>query len=141
MAVKIHQLNSAWHESKKASYVRHAVREYNIHKSLRHARVVGLLDIFEIDVNTFATVLELCRGRDLDAHLKDHQVSAGKAHRVAPPLTSCNAHLKDHQVIAGKAHWVVPLLLSRASGCWQAQMDQWHMRSAAGCTARLRRPV
>ncbi|CAK0785493.1 hypothetical protein CVIRNUC_008702 [Coccomyxa viridis] len=73
VAVKIHQLNSAWHESKKASYVRHAVREYNIHKSLRHARVVGLLDIFEIDVNTFATVLELCRGRDLDAHLKDHQ--------------------------------------------------------------------
>ena len=74
VAVKIHQLNSAWHESKKASYVRHAVREYNIHKSLRHARIVALLDIFEIDVNTFATVLELCRGKDLDSHLKDHQV-------------------------------------------------------------------
>ena len=74
VAVKIHQLNSSWHESKKASYVRHAVREYNIHKSLRHARIVALLDIFEIDVNTFATVLELCRGKDLDSHLKDHQV-------------------------------------------------------------------
>ena len=53
VAVKIHQLNSSWHESKKASYVRHAVREYNIHKSLRHVRIVALLDIFEIDVNTF----------------------------------------------------------------------------------------
>lgn len=74
VAVKIHQLNSAWAESKKASYVRHAVREYNIHKGLRHARIVALLDIFEVDVNTFATVLELCRGHDLDSHLKDHQV-------------------------------------------------------------------
>ena len=91
--MKIHQLNSAWHESKKASYVRHAVREYNIHKSLRHARVVGLLDIFEIDVNTFATVLELCRGRDLDAHLKDHQVSAGENPLGRPSLhdTQCCA--------------------------------------------------
>ena len=88
VAVKIHQLNSTWHESKKASYVRHAVREYNIHKSLRHPRIVALLDIFEIDVNTFATVLELCRGKDLDSHLKDHQASLYEAastlqHRIA----------------------------------------------------------
>ena len=32
MAVKIHQLNSAWAEAKKASYVKHAIREYNIHR-------------------------------------------------------------------------------------------------------------
>jgi len=35
VAVKVHQLNSAWAEAKKASYVRHAVREYSIHKALR----------------------------------------------------------------------------------------------------------
>ena len=95
VAVKIHQLNSAWHESKKASYVRHAVREYNIHKSLRHARVVALLDIFEIDVNTFATVLELCRGHDLDAHLKDHQASGCSRHTcfLAPLLAAFTAML------------------------------------------------
>ena len=37
VAVKVHQLNSAWAEAKKASYVRHAVREYSIHKALRWA--------------------------------------------------------------------------------------------------------
>ena len=52
------------------------VREYNIHKQLRHPRIVALLDIFEIDNNTFATVLELCGGGDLDWHLKEHGVGA-----------------------------------------------------------------
>lgn len=33
-----------------------------------------LLDIFEVDANTFATVLELCPGGDLDSHLKEHGV-------------------------------------------------------------------
>lgn len=42
----------------------------------RHARVVALLDIFELDSCTFATVLELCEGGDLDLHLQRHQVSA-----------------------------------------------------------------
>ena len=76
-AVKVHQLNRAWSEARKASYVRHAVREYSIHKALRHPNVVRLLDIFEVDANTFATVLELCPGGDLDSHLKEHAVRAG----------------------------------------------------------------
>ncbi|CAL8471440.1 g10982 [Coccomyxa elongata] len=82
VAVKIHQLNSTWNEGKKASYVRHALREYNIHRGLAHPRIVALLDIFEIDTNTFATVLELCTGGDLDTHLKEHQVLPEKEARV-----------------------------------------------------------
>lgn len=74
VACKIHQLNSSWSELKKASYVKHSVREYHIHKKLHHPRIVQLLDIFEIDNNTFATVLELCQGGDLDAYCKLHEV-------------------------------------------------------------------
>ena len=33
---------------------------------MRHPRVVDFYDVFEIDVNSFATVLEYCRGIDLD---------------------------------------------------------------------------
>ena len=36
---------------------------------------MGLLDIFELDSCTFATVLELCEGGDLDSHLQGHHVS------------------------------------------------------------------
>ncbi|KAK9807575.1 hypothetical protein WJX72_003134 [[Myrmecia] bisecta] len=82
VAIKFHQLNPAWSDSKKQSYVRHAMREYNIHKELRHARIVALRDIFEIDTNTFATVLDLCPGGDLEAHLKEHQVLPEKEARV-----------------------------------------------------------
>ena len=74
MAVKIHQLNSNWSDAKKASYVKHATREFSIHKSLQHPRIVALVDIFELDSSSFATVLELCPNGDLDVHLKQHQV-------------------------------------------------------------------
>lgn len=45
---QIHQLNSGWSEARKASYVRHAVREYTIHKALHHRNIVSLTDIFEV---------------------------------------------------------------------------------------------
>ncbi|OVA00864.1 Protein kinase domain [Macleaya cordata] len=70
VACKLHGLNAQWSEEKKQSYIRHAIREYNIHKSLVHHHIVRLWDIFEIDQNTFCTVLEYCSGKDLDAVLK-----------------------------------------------------------------------
>lgn len=70
VACKLHSLNALWSEVKKQSYIRHAIREYNIHKNLVHPHIVRLWDIFEIDHNTFCTVLEYCSGKDLDAVLK-----------------------------------------------------------------------
>ena len=70
MACKIHQLNKDWKDDKKANYIKHALREYNIHKNLQHSRIVNLFDVFEIDANSFCTVLEYCDGHDLDFYLK-----------------------------------------------------------------------
>ncbi|KAL9275719.1 Serine/threonine-protein kinase TOUSLED-like protein [Drosera capensis] len=70
VACKLHGLNQQWAEEKKKSYMRHAIREYNIHKTLVHNNIVRLWDTFEIDQNTFCTVLEYCSGKDLDAVLK-----------------------------------------------------------------------
>jgi tousled-like kinase len=66
VAVKIHQLNPQWPDEKKASYIKHVTREYSIHREMKHPRVVELYDVFEIDMNSFATVLEYCKGIDLD---------------------------------------------------------------------------
>ena len=49
-------------------------------RELNHPRVVGLRDIYEIDSHTFATVLEVCRGGDLESYLQEHQV----------PLSECS---------------------------------------------------
>ena len=136
VAVKVHQLNSAWSEAKKASYVRHAVREYSIHKALRcvcvcvwvcvcaretvflpsghrdarnvqpvttphlrhrHPNIVALMDIFEVDANTFATVLELCTGGDLETHLREHGVR-----RCAPPCTPSQMTLATPAALWGR---------------------------------------
>ncbi|PPS14471.1 hypothetical protein GOBAR_AA06122 [Gossypium barbadense] len=82
VACKLHGLNAQWSEDKKQSYIRHAIREYNIHKTLVHHHIVRLWDIFEIDQNTFCTVLEYCSGKDLDAVLKATPVLPEKEARI-----------------------------------------------------------
>ncbi|XVE59711.1 hypothetical protein DITRI_Ditri05aG0068100 [Diplodiscus trichospermus] len=82
VACKLHGLNAQWSEDKKQSYIRHAIREYNIHKTLLHHHIVRLWDIFEIDQNTFCTVLEYCSGKDLDAVLKATPVLPEKEARI-----------------------------------------------------------
>ena len=71
VACKLHGLNAQWSEEKKQSYIRHAVREYDIHKTLVHPHIVRLWDIFEIDHNAFCTVLEYCSGI---MHFLDHYI-------------------------------------------------------------------
>ena len=71
VAVKIHQLEPSWSDAKKENYTKHVSREYEIHREVRHPRIVSLYDVFEIDTDSFATVLECCRGSDLDTLLKD----------------------------------------------------------------------
>ncbi|CAK7329227.1 unnamed protein product [Dovyalis caffra] len=82
VACKLHGLNAQWSEDKKQSYIRHALREYNIHKTLVHNHIVRLWDIFEIDQNTFCTVLEYCSGKDLDAVLKATPVLPEREARI-----------------------------------------------------------
>ena len=74
VAVKIHQLDPRWSDSKKENYTKHVSREYEIHRNVRHPRIVSLFDVFEIDNNSFATVLECCDGTDLDTLLKNRRV-------------------------------------------------------------------
>jgi len=73
VAVKIHQLDPRWPDAKKENYTKHVSREYEIHRNVRHPRIVSLFDVFEIDNNSFATVLECCNGTDLDALLKKNK--------------------------------------------------------------------
>jgi len=39
-----------------------------------HPRIVSLYDRFEVDINTFCTVLEYCDGNDLDFYLKEKKL-------------------------------------------------------------------
>ena len=82
VAVKVHQLNTHWSDERKASYIKHAAREYAIHRDMEHPRVVKLHNVFEIDQNAFATVLERCDGVDLDHHLKTHRALPEKDARA-----------------------------------------------------------
>ncbi|KFK26300.1 hypothetical protein AALP_AA8G230100 [Arabis alpina] len=82
VACKLHGLNAQWSEEKKQSYIRHALREKNIHRNLVHNHIVRLWDSFEIDLNTFCTVLEYCSGKDLDAVLKATNALPEKEARI-----------------------------------------------------------
>lgn len=56
VACKIHHVNMDWKDERKANYVKHALREKDIHKTLSHPRIVRLYDLFTIDNNSFCTV-------------------------------------------------------------------------------------
>ena len=114
MACKIHQLNKDWKDDKKANYIKHALREYNIHKNLQHPRIVSLFDVFEIDANSFCTVLEYCDGHDLDFYLK--QVSLNFWHEKKWWLTE-NIILKfylQHKTISEREARSIVMQVSSA---------------------------
>jgi tousled-like kinase len=82
VAVKFHQLNPQWSDERKESFIRHVTREYKIHHAMKHPRVVQLYDVLDIDVNSFATVMEYCKGIDLDEKLKRSRVLSEKDARA-----------------------------------------------------------
>ena len=73
VAVKIHQLDPRWSDAKIENYTKHVTREYEIHRGVRHPRIVSLYGVFEIDKDAFATVLECCNGTDLDTLLQERK--------------------------------------------------------------------
>ncbi len=76
--------------------IRHALREYNIHKALDHPRVVKLYDVFEIDANSFCTVLEYCDGHDLDFYLKQHKtIPEREARSIIMQVVSALKYLNE----------------------------------------------
>lgn len=96
VACKIHQLNKDWKDDKKANYIKHALREYNIHKALEHPRIVKLWDVFEIDANSFCTVLEYCDGHDLDFHLKQQKtIPEREARSIVMQVVSALKYLNE----------------------------------------------
>ena len=81
VAVKIHEMKRDMSDDAKEQYVKHTLREYAIHRTLKHPRIVRLYDYFTIDEEAFGTVLEYCEGVDLDTHLKAHGAMSEKEAR------------------------------------------------------------
>jgi len=73
VACKIHHFDDSWSDQVKDDYIKHALRENEIHKELSHRRVVKHYDTVEIDHNSFCTILELCSGPDLYNYLKENK--------------------------------------------------------------------
>lgn len=82
VACKIHQMSQHWSESVKSNYIKHILRETNVHRSITHPNVVAHYDTVEIDSNSFCTVLEFCNGPDLSAYLKRHKTLSEREARA-----------------------------------------------------------
>jgi tousled-like kinase len=73
VACKIHQLNPHWSLTSRSNYIRHALRENQVHRFLKHLNIVEHYDSVEIDSNSFCTILEYCNGPNLSTYLKIHK--------------------------------------------------------------------
>ncbi|GMT19429.1 hypothetical protein PFISCL1PPCAC_10726, partial [Pristionchus fissidentatus] len=98
VACKIHHVNKEWKEEKKANYVKHAMREKDIHRTLNHERIVKLHDLFTIDNHSFCTVLEYCGGNDLDFYLKQNKsISEKEARNIIMQVSSALMYLAERK--------------------------------------------
>lgn len=96
VACKIHHVNKDWKEEKKANYVKHAMREKDIHKSLDHCRIVKQYDLLTIDNHSFCTVLEYIPGNDLDFYLKQNKsISEKEARSIIMQVISALVYLNE----------------------------------------------
>ena len=82
VACKLHQLNQNWREEVKDNYIKHTVRENQIHQEINHSKIVRHFDTIEIDNNSFCTVLEYCSGPDLATYLQRNRFVQEKEARI-----------------------------------------------------------
>ena len=82
VACKLHQLNQNWNENIKDNYIKHTIRENQIHKEINHSKIVKHFDTIEIDNNSFCTILEYCSGPDLAAYMKRNKNISEKEARI-----------------------------------------------------------
>jgi tousled-like kinase len=90
VACKLHQLNVCWTDTVKENYIKHTIRENQIHKEIQHSKVVKHYDTIEIDNSSFCTVLELCSGPDLYTFMK-----------LNKNITEKEARLIIYQILSG----------------------------------------
>ena len=82
VACKLHQLNQNWSAEIKDNYIKHTIRENQIHQQINHPKIVKHYDTIEIDNNSFCTILEYCTGPDLAAYLKQNKNISEKEARI-----------------------------------------------------------
>ncbi|CDW76433.1 protein kinase domain containing protein [Stylonychia lemnae] len=96
VACKIHHFDDTWNENIKESYIKHALRENEIHKDLNNRRIVRQFDTVEIDHNSFCTILEICSGPDLYFYLKQQkQIPEKEAKLIISQILSGLKYLND----------------------------------------------
>ena len=84
----------------KREHSKHAVREYNIQKALDHPHCVPLFDAFEIDENSFCTVLAYCEDGDLDWYLKKRRtIKEQEARAIMAQIFSALKYLLEQKII------------------------------------------
>ena len=98
VACKIHHFDDSWTDQVKDDYIKHALRENEIHKELNNRRVVKHFDTVEIDHNSFCTILELCSGPDLYNYLKENkQIQEKEAKLIISQILSGVKYLYDQK--------------------------------------------
>lgn len=100
VACKVHQLASNWSEKRKHTFLRHMLRENQIHQSLSHPRILRAYDSFERDNLTVVSVLELCEGTDLDVILrKSGSLPEREARSIISQIFAGLEYLDRHTIV------------------------------------------
>ncbi len=70
VACKIFTINSNWSNEIIENYLKHTLREIELHKKINCPQIIKQLNSFNIDNQSYCTVLEYCNGKDLLSFMK-----------------------------------------------------------------------
>lgn len=100
VACKVHQLASNWSEARKQNFLRHMLRENEIHSKLAHPRILRAHDSFSLDNLTVVSVLDLCDGSDLDVVLrKNGALPEREARSIIAQVFAGLVYLDENDVV------------------------------------------
>lgn len=69
VACKLYTLKNNLTKEMSENYLKHTIREIEIHKLINSDNIVKQLNVFNIDKTSFATILEYCNGGDLNYYM------------------------------------------------------------------------
>ncbi|GKT26394.1 hypothetical protein ADUPG1_013346 [Aduncisulcus paluster] len=104
-AVKLSEISSTWSQNHRAFFVRHAVRESDVLKTLtsmtHHNHVVRLYDGFTLGDDCLVLVLEYCGGGDLFNYMRScgGKLSESEVKGIVRQVCSALFHLHSNNII------------------------------------------
>ncbi|CAD2213495.1 tousled-like kinase [Angomonas deanei] len=137
VACKIHRVHREWSAQTRSQYLLHAERELQITRQLDHPSLTRLYEVFQLNDSMFVSVMEFCKGSDLDTYIKRyHTVKESDARLILEQIVSGLRYLAnlENPIIHYDLKPANILLCSEDAGVFEIKITDFGLSKIVGAT-------